>query len=221
MKDKHGFAALMLLLWLLPAVSIISCQSGARDHHEQKNTPSSKAQKVAAVNALSTKTPDNYMIAFIGDQGPGENGQAVLRLIKNEGAAAVIHAGDFDYDHDPAAWDARINAVLGPDFPYFACVGNHDKKKFYGAGGYQEFMEARMSRLGIIWEGDLGGEILVCLQWHILYSHRPRCIRLRPCGIHSRPACRRQFGLAHQQLAQEYAAHAGRREIRRNRMGSL
>ncbi len=156
MKNQHGSAALALLLCLLHAAYIISCQSSARDPHEQKRKPSNKIQKAAAVKALSTKTPDNYMIAFIGDQGPGENGQAVLKLIKNEGAAAVVHAGDFDYDDDPETWDARINAVLGPDFPYFACVGNHDKERFYGSGGYQEFMEARMNRLGITWEGDLG-----------------------------------------------------------------
>jgi hypothetical protein len=79
-----------------------------------------------------------------------------LELIKNEGAEAVLHIGDFDYERDPAAWDARINSVLGPDFPYFACVGNHDRKDFYGAGGYQEYMEARLNRLGIAWDGDLG-----------------------------------------------------------------
>jgi predicted phosphodiesterase len=156
MKSVHGSASLRRLLWLLPAAYLISCQSGARDPYEQKSAPTNKVQNVAAVKAPSMKTPDNYKIAFIGDQGPGENGQAVLKLIKDEGAEAVVHAGDFDYKYDPAAWDARIDAVLGPDFPYFACVGNHDRKKFYGAGGYQEFMEARMNRLGITWEGDLG-----------------------------------------------------------------
>ncbi|MFQ6113578.1 MAG: T9SS type A sorting domain-containing protein, partial [bacterium] len=75
---------------------------------------------------------------------------------KSEGADAVVHSGDFDYGGNPAAWDAQINDILGVNFPYFACVGNHDKAKFYGLGGYQDFIEARMNRLGIPWNGDLG-----------------------------------------------------------------
>ncbi|NNG45987.1 MAG: hypothetical protein HKM86_02585 [Deltaproteobacteria bacterium] len=100
--------------------------------------------------------PANFTIAFIGDQGLGANAEAVLNLIKNEGADAVLHQGDFDYVDNPAGWDGQINSVLGPDFPYFASVGNHDEARFYGSGGYQEFLEARMTRLGIPWVGDLG-----------------------------------------------------------------
>jgi len=98
----------------------------------------------------------NFTIAFIGDQGLGSNARAVLNLIKNEGADAVVHSGDFDYNDNPADWDGQINGILGPDFPYFASVGNHDSARFYGSGGYQEFLAARMTRLGITWDGDLG-----------------------------------------------------------------
>jgi hypothetical protein len=100
--------------------------------------------------------PVNFKIAFIGDQGLTSNARAVLNLIKNEGAEAVIHSGDFDYVNNPAGWDGQINSILGPDFPYFASVGNHDAARFYGSGGYQEFLAARMNRLGIPWDGDLG-----------------------------------------------------------------
>jgi hypothetical protein len=100
--------------------------------------------------------PVNYTIAFIGDQGLGSNARAVLNLIKNEGADAVVHSGDFDYNNNPAGWDGQINDILGPDFPYFASVGNHDESRFYGPGGYQEFLAARMNRLGIPWNGELG-----------------------------------------------------------------
>jgi hypothetical protein len=149
MKDQHGSAAFMLLLWLLPAAHIISCQPDARNSTGQ-------IQKKVSARLQQTKTPDNYTVAFIGDQGPKVNALAVLELIKNEGADAVVHSGDFDYEDNPAAWEARINAILGADFPYFASVGNHDKDKFYGPGGYQEFMMARMDRMGITWDGDLG-----------------------------------------------------------------
>ena len=100
--------------------------------------------------------PVNFTIAFIGDQGLGPNAEAVLNLIKNEGADAVLHQGDFDYVDNPAGWDGQINGILGPDFPYFASPGNHDTGRFYGSGGYQEFIVARMNRLGITWDGDLG-----------------------------------------------------------------
>jgi hypothetical protein len=102
------------------------------------------------------ETPADFTIAFIGDQGLGSDARAVLELIRAEGTDAVLHQGDFDYGDDPAAWDAQINATLGADFPYFASVGNHDDDVFYGAGGYQDFLEARMIRLGIPWDGDLG-----------------------------------------------------------------
>jgi hypothetical protein len=104
----------------------------------------------------------NFTIAFIGDQGLGPNAEAVLNLIKNEGANAVLHLGDFDYVDNPAGWDGQINSILGPDFPYFASVGNHDAARFYGSGGYQEFLAARMNRLGIPWEGDLGVRSSFC-----------------------------------------------------------
>ena len=100
--------------------------------------------------------PPEFKIAFIGDQGLSPSAEAVLQLIRDEGADAVVHAGDFDYQYDPAAWDAQIDAILGADFPYFASSGNHDKGAFLGPGGYQERLEARLDRLGITWEGDLG-----------------------------------------------------------------
>src|SRR5512134_2687817 len=80
-------------------------------------------------------TPD-VTIALFGDQGSGSNSDAVLALVRDEGADAVIHLGDFDYQDNPAAWNAKIDAFLGPEFPYFAAVGNHDKLRFYGPGGY-------------------------------------------------------------------------------------
>jgi hypothetical protein len=100
--------------------------------------------------------PEDFTIAFIGDQGSTPETVAVLQLIADEGTDAVVHSGDFDYNDDPQAWDQQIADVLGPCFPYFASVGNHDDSVFYGPGGYQEKLEARMSCLGLAWDGDLG-----------------------------------------------------------------
>ncbi|MGH7598791.1 MAG: metallophosphoesterase, partial [bacterium] len=104
---------------------------------------------------LAAQTPANFKIAFIGDQGLGNEARAVLNLIKSEGAQAALHQGDFDYEDDPAAWEAQINDVLGANFPYFASAGNHDEAEWEG---YQQLMESRLTRLGITWDGDLGAK---------------------------------------------------------------
>jgi hypothetical protein len=64
----------------------------------------------------SAPAPAEVSVAFIGDQGLGADPVAVLQLILDEGADAVVHSGDFDYGDDAAAWDAQIDGVLGPDF---------------------------------------------------------------------------------------------------------
>jgi hypothetical protein len=75
----------------------------------------------------------------------------------SEGADAVVHSGDFDYVNNPAAWEDSLNTWFGVNFPYFASIGNHDDL-FRGPGGYQEFLEARLTRLGIDWDGDLAAK---------------------------------------------------------------
>ncbi len=110
----------------------------------------------AQTTAPSSETPPDFKMAFIGDQGLGKDAEEVLRLIKSEGAQAIVHLGDFDHTDNPAAWDAQINNILGADFPYFACVGNHDAKKWYGEFGYQYYLKNRLNRLKIEWNGDLG-----------------------------------------------------------------
>lgn len=105
----------------------------------------------------SGATEPNLKVAFIGDQGNGANANAVLRLIRDEGAAMVLHAGDFDYEDDPARWEAAIDRVLGADFPYFATVGNHDEDRWSGRGGYQARLEGRLRRIpGATCTGEIG-----------------------------------------------------------------
>jgi hypothetical protein len=103
-----------------------------------------------------SETPANFKIAFIGDQGLSENAVALLNLIKLERAQAVLHSGDLDYVDNPAAWEDQINSVLGPDFPYFVTIGNHDELAWRGSTGYQQYITNRFNRLGISWSGDLG-----------------------------------------------------------------
>lgn len=98
--------------------------------------------------------PPNFKVAFIGDQGLGANAQAVLTLIQSEGAAMVLHQGDFDYLDNPDAWDQQINDILGSTFPYFASVGNHDVGQW---AGYQQKLQARLDNIPeATCLGDLG-----------------------------------------------------------------
>lgn len=114
------------------------------------------SQAWAETSVSLSETPPNFKIAFIGDQGLGKDAEAVLKLIKSEGAQAVLHQGDFDYEDNPAAWEAQINKILGQNFPYIASPGNHDINRWNGEGGYQQYLKNRLNRLNIVWDGDLG-----------------------------------------------------------------
>ncbi len=67
----------------------------------------------------------------------------MLRLIKDAGVDLVVHAGDLDYVFDPPAWEAMVDGVLGPDFPYVAAVGNHDRRVW---DDYAALLDARAAR---------------------------------------------------------------------------
>jgi predicted phosphodiesterase len=111
---------------------------------------------LAATRVSAATTPTNFKVAFIADQGLGSNAQAVLNLIKSEGASAVVHSGDFEHTDDPPAWEAQVNSILGANFPYFCSIGNHDTAQWSGSGGYLSYMQARMNRIGVSWSGELG-----------------------------------------------------------------
>ena len=84
-------------------------------------------------------------IAFFGDQGLGGPSRQALELIKREGADFVLHLGDFDYDDNPAAWEQLMNDGLGPDYPWFAVVGNHDTDAW---DGYSDVIQRKLSTIG-------------------------------------------------------------------------
>ncbi|MCH7587793.1 MAG: metallophosphoesterase [Chloroflexi bacterium] len=94
-------------------------------------------------NAINLPPPD-LKAAFIGDQSLSSNAEAVLNLIKTEGADLVIHSGDLAYSSNIEAWDQMISDVLGPSFPYFMSVGNHD------SGDWEEYQQKFSERLNLI-----------------------------------------------------------------------
>ncbi|MCK6561597.1 discoidin domain-containing protein [bacterium] len=104
----------------------------------------------------NTQTPPNFKIAIMADGGLGESDRAVLQMIKNEGAQAVIHSGDIDQKGSVAEWDAQVTEILGLNFPYFAAIGDDDGDYWDGAGGLQQALINRLNRAGITWSGDLG-----------------------------------------------------------------
>ena len=102
-------------------------------------------------------TAPNFKVAFIGDQGNGSDAQAVLNLIKSEGAQMVLHQGDLDYNNAPDAWDSMITSILGAHFPYFITAGNHDDDNWLRSGGYQDKYRARLARIrDAVCVGNLG-----------------------------------------------------------------
>ena len=99
-------------------------------------------------------TDPNLKVAFIGDSGNGSGFRRVLGLIKSEGAHVVLHQGDFDYAYNARKFFATIDGILGPDFPFFAAVGNHDVESWPEDcsdrdGCYAKFLKTRMARIGV------------------------------------------------------------------------
>jgi len=126
---------------LVACVALAGCQ------------PKSDASQPAPA-AATTTTDRDLKVAFIGDSGYNADFDAVLRLIKSEGADLALHQGDFDYAHDADGFFAKIDAILGPDFPYLASVGNHDIASWKAGCGdsdgcYAQLLKARMARIGI------------------------------------------------------------------------
>lgn len=96
-----------------------------------------------AAAALALPAQAGVKVAFLGDQGLGPDARAVLELVRDERADLAVHSGDFDYDHDPKAWDEQITSVLGSTFPYVASLGNHDLRE---RRGYAAVLDARLQR---------------------------------------------------------------------------
>lgn len=110
-----------------------------------------------ASTGTGSSTDPGLLVAFIGDQGNNGNADAVLDLIKDEGADATIHNGDFDYASNPSAWENRINNILGANYPYFAVIGNHDAAAWGGSSGYASYIQARHARVPAMnCTGELG-----------------------------------------------------------------
>jgi 2',3'-cyclic-nucleotide 2'-phosphodiesterase (5'-nucleotidase family) len=84
---------------------------------------------ISAIWPRISPSAPSIKVAFIGDQGLNSESKKVLQLIKAEQAEIVLDQGDFDYANNPEAWQQQINDILGPAFPYFSTLGNHEEEK--------------------------------------------------------------------------------------------
>jgi hypothetical protein len=116
--------------WALTAVEVGTHSLTARAWDAAGNSKTSAAISVTVKAATdpggSGDTPANFRVAFIGDTEAGANFKSVLTLIKNEGAQAVVVAGDMGYANSATTWVAAADSVLGDTFPVFVAEGNHD-----------------------------------------------------------------------------------------------
>ena len=114
MPRRHPRAAALGLI--LAAVTTIGATTGCGATQEPPAPPTTIAGTPTpepSPTPYEPVFPKGATVAFFGDQGLGGDAEDVLRLVRDEGADAVLHLGDFDYRDDAAAWIAQIDAILG------------------------------------------------------------------------------------------------------------
>ena len=132
----RGLGALAVCVWIC---ALGGCASGADPRESSGGEITGQAAGEAdqlgtsesALNA-AVATDANLKVAFVGDTASGSNWTAVANLIKNEGAQAVMVAGDMTYNANPGQWWTKTEAVFGQTFPVFLARGNHDDSSWSG-----------------------------------------------------------------------------------------
>lgn len=134
-----------LLIFLLAGLVSISCQT---------KPPPSQTKDIPPQPVVDQQISP-VRIAFVGDVGIKDASYETMNLIKNERADLLLVLGDYDYEHDPQAWEKMLNETLGADFPILAVVGNHDVKNW---PQYQEQWKKRLTKSmpGVVCKGDYG-----------------------------------------------------------------
>lgn len=100
------------------------------------------------------ETQEKLSVAFLGDHGTGNDARRVLELLKSEGVELILSQGDLGYESSPEAFERLLHETLGPDFPFFASLGNHDRRDWRR---YRDLMEARARRIPELrCEGEIG-----------------------------------------------------------------
>ena len=112
-------------------------------------------EKINFLGSIKNRIENTVTIAFVGDQGNGDDTRNVLRLIKNEGTDLAVILGDFDYEDNPVNW-SEIMGLLSTSTNFIAVRGNHDMLAW---NGYKEVIEKEIKdNPEILCEGELGAE---------------------------------------------------------------
>ena len=122
---------------------------------DAENEEDSEDSAVALISERSANQVTK--IAFVGDQGVGENAISVLELIKSEGMDLLLIQGDLGYDDGAAIlWERNIRDIFGTDFPVLSVIGNHERREY---SLYKDFIERRIDRAeaqGLSCQGEPG-----------------------------------------------------------------
>ncbi len=103
---------------------------------------------------IPVETQENLTVAFLGDHGTSSDARRVLELLKTEGVDLILSQGDLGYDASPEAFERLLHETLGPDFPFFASLGNHDRRDWRR---YRDLMKVRAERIPeLMCEGEIG-----------------------------------------------------------------
>ncbi|MGE3542300.1 MAG: metallophosphoesterase [Kofleriaceae bacterium] len=105
--------------------------------------------------------PANLKIAFTGDTDSTSAGKKVMELVRDQGAHALVVAGDLNYQSGSrsAKWEDQIDAYLPESFPVFPVRGNHDES-WSDDGAYHDRLTTRWDAIkaagDLTWSGDPG-----------------------------------------------------------------
>ena len=123
---------------------------GADNHRFIKACALAMVLSASAVSASAELT-----VAFIGDQGTGDNARAVLQLVVDEGADLLLIQGDLGYSSNAADdWIVNIDEILGSTFPVLLTVGNHENYEWLA---YRRWLLNRIEDVPeLICEGNPG-----------------------------------------------------------------
>ena len=136
MKRTHSFEPVRRVFTVSAALGFgalhFACNHRPPHGKDRAAAPASGSEQPNKLTAVDAATPrgkaldkSGFRIALVGDEGIGERARAVLQLIRDQSADALVVLGDFDYENKAQKW-AELLGTLGADFPWFAVVGNHD-----------------------------------------------------------------------------------------------
>ena len=89
---------------------------------------------VLPASIAKTNVPKDFTVAFLGDQGLGNDAVKVNEMlrdsIKNKEIGAIVLLGDLGYGGQrdggtPLEWESEFNKNVPEDFPVFIFLFNH------------------------------------------------------------------------------------------------